>query len=66
MFIRFREVTANRYGDGERACTGKCKDRPRMHVRGQFYVSGGSFLKGCPLKPICPLLQPSTAAEGVR
>jgi hypothetical protein len=27
MFIRFREVTANRYGDGERACTGKCKDR---------------------------------------
>jgi hypothetical protein len=63
MFIRFRQMTAQRYGDGERECAGKCKDRPRHHVRGMFYVKGRTFLEGCPLKPICPLIKPRERLE---
>ena len=33
MFVRFRQITAQRYGDGERECVGKCKDRPRATIR---------------------------------
>ena len=63
MFIRFRQVKAERYGDGERICAGKCKDRPRYHVRGNFWVRGRTFLEGCPMKPICPLANPRIRLE---
>jgi hypothetical protein len=58
MFIRFREIAAQRYGDGERECVGKCKERPRYYPRwGQgFIVKGRTFLQGCPMKPLCPLV----------
>jgi hypothetical protein len=59
MFIRFREVTAQRYGEGERECAGACHDRPRYYARhgiGMF-VKGRTFLKGCPMKPLCPMVQ---------
>jgi hypothetical protein len=60
MFIRFRQMTAKRYGGGERQCAGKCKDRPRYHARYGVgsYVQGGTFLEGCPMRPICPLVEP--------
>jgi hypothetical protein len=47
MFIRFRQMTAERYGDGERECVGKCKDRPRYYARYGIgaYVKGGHFCK---------------------
>jgi hypothetical protein len=66
MFVRFREKTAERYGDGgcgtaahERECVGKCKDRSRYYPRwgAGFIVKGRTFLKGCPMKPLCPLVQ---------
>jgi hypothetical protein len=58
MFIRFREITAQRYGGGERECVGKCKDRPRHYPRwgAGFIVRGRTFLEGCPMKPLCPLV----------
>jgi len=65
MFVRFREMKAERYGPGERICAGKCKDRPRVYARHGIgmYVQGRTFLKGCPLKPLCPLAQPRTRLE---
>jgi hypothetical protein len=62
MFIRFRQMTAQRYGHGEgeeRECVGKCKDRPRYYPRwGEgFIVKGRTFLQGCPMKPLCPLVE---------
>jgi hypothetical protein len=49
MFIRFREVTATRYGgDGKRACVGKCKNRPRYYPRygdGVYVKSRTAFLQ---------------------
>ena len=33
MFIRFREITTERYGGGPRECVGKCKHRPRYYPR---------------------------------
>jgi hypothetical protein len=59
MFIRFREQTAQRYGRGKRECVGKCKDRPRQYPRYGvgMYVQGRTFLKGCPMKPLCPLVR---------
>jgi hypothetical protein len=58
MFIRFREMTAERYGEGKRECAGKCRDRPRYHARwvAGFIVKGRTFLQGCPMKPLCPLV----------
>jgi hypothetical protein len=58
MFIRFRQMTAERYGDGERECVGKCKDRPRTyaHYGKGMHVRGRTFLEGCPMKPLCPLV----------
>jgi hypothetical protein len=58
MFIRFRETTAQRYGGGERECVGKCKDRPRHYPRwgAGYIVRGRTFLEGCPMKPLCPLV----------
>ena len=63
MFIRFREMTAERYSGpygGERECIGKCKDRPRYYPRYGvgYHVKGRTFLEGCPMKPLCPLAQP--------
>jgi len=57
MFIRFRQVKAERYGDGERICAGKCKDRPRYCARhgAGMVVKGRTFVEGCPMKPLCPL-----------
>jgi hypothetical protein len=65
MFIRFREQTARRYGDGVRECVGKCKDRPRHYARYGVgvYVKGRTFVKGCPMKPLCPLAQPRRRLE---
>jgi len=65
MFIRFREVTSARYGDGERACVGKCKERPGYYPRYGvgLVVKGRTFLEGCPLKPICPLLKPTVRLD---
>jgi hypothetical protein len=71
MFIRFREKTAQRYGDmygagpSERECVGKCKNRPRYYARYGVgaMVKGRTFLEGCPMKPLCPLLQPRTRLE---
>jgi hypothetical protein len=68
MFIRFREVKAERYdgnraGPEDRICAGECKDRPRYHAARGFYVPGHTFLKGCPLKPICPLANPTVRLE---
>lgn len=61
MFVRFREKTAERYGGGEkdRECAGQCKDRPRTYPRYGIglVVKGRSFLKGCPMQPLCPLKQ---------
>jgi len=58
MFIRFREMTAQRYGDGKRECVGKCKDRPRYYPRYGLgmQVKGRTLLEGCPMKPLCPLV----------
>src|SRR5215831_15636388 len=58
MFIRFRQMTAKRYGDGERECVGKCQDRPRHYARHGIgmVVKGRRFLQGCPMKPLCPLV----------
>jgi hypothetical protein len=61
MFIRFREMTAERYSGpygGERECIGKCKDRPRHYARHGIgmMVKGRTFLQGCPMKPLCPLV----------
>ena len=58
MFIRFREITTERYGGGPRECVGKCKHRPRYYPRwgGGFIVKGRTFLEGCPMKPLCPLV----------
>jgi hypothetical protein len=58
MFIRFRQVKADRYGEGERICAGECKNRRRHHVRGSFWVPGRTLLEGCPMKPLCPLVTP--------
>jgi len=65
MFIRFREMTAQRCGDGARECVGKCKDRPRYYPRYGVgaYVKGRTFLRGCPMKPLCPLVQPRHRLE---
>jgi hypothetical protein len=65
MFIRFREMTAQRYGDGARECAGKCKDRPRYYPRYGVgaYVKGRTFLQGCPMKPLCPLVEPRHRLE---
>jgi hypothetical protein len=65
MFIRFREQTARRYGDGARECVGKCKDRPRCYARYGVgaYVKGRTFVQGCPMKPLCPLGQPRRRLE---
>jgi hypothetical protein len=65
MFIRFREMTAQRYGDGARECVGECKDRPRYYPRYGVgaYVKGRTFLQGCPMKPLCPLAQPRHRLE---
>jgi hypothetical protein len=59
MFIRFRQITAQRYGDGERECVGACRNRPRYYPRYGLglVVQGRTFLKGCPMKPLCPLVQ---------
>jgi hypothetical protein len=65
MFIRFRQTTAQRYGrrfsagPDERECAGKCKDRPRYYPRYGvgMVVKGRSLLRGCPMKPLCPLKQ---------
>jgi hypothetical protein len=66
MFVRFREVKAEArkrpgsYAWVKRACVGKCKDRPRYHLRGRhqdgmmWSAGGRTFLEGCPLKPACP------------
>jgi hypothetical protein len=63
MFVRFREVKAERYGRGfreERICAGECKNRPRSYPRYGvgMIVTGRTFLEGCPMKPICPLARP--------
>jgi hypothetical protein len=70
MFVRFREVKAERYDrngyGGERICAGKCKDRPRSYPRygiGMIVPSRRKFLEGCPMKPICPLAHPSVRLE---
>jgi len=65
MFIRFREMTARRYGDGARECIGKCQDRPRYYARYGvgFHVKGRTFLQGCPMKPLCPLAKPRHRLE---
>ena len=69
MFIRFREMKAQRYERGgfaaERICAGKCKDRPRYYPRYGVgaYVKGRTFLEGCPMKPLCPLAQPRHRLE---
>jgi hypothetical protein len=65
MFIRFREMTARRYGGGERECAGKCQDRPRYYPRYGvgFHVKGRTFLQGCPMKPLCPLAKPRHRLE---
>lgn len=62
MFVRFREMKAQRYGLGERECAGKCKDRPRHYPRYGLgmVVKGRTFLEGCPMKPLCPLKEPRT------
>jgi hypothetical protein len=59
MFVRFRKMTARRYGDGERECVGKCQNRPRHYPRyGQgVVVRGRTFVEGCPMKPLCPLVR---------
>jgi hypothetical protein len=51
-------MTAERYGKGERECVGKCKDRPRTyaHYGKGMHVRGRTFLEGCPMKPLCPLV----------
>jgi hypothetical protein len=58
MFVRFRQMTAQRYGDGERECAGKCHDRRRHYPRYGLgmIVQGRTFLEGCPMKPLCPLV----------
>jgi hypothetical protein len=58
MFIRLRKITAQRYGDGERECVGNCKDRPRYYPRwgAGFIIKSRTFLEGCPMKPLCPLV----------
>ncbi len=63
MFIRFRQVTAERHSaqytyGGERECVGKCKDRPRYYARYGLgmQMKGRTFLEGCPMKPLCPLV----------
>ena len=65
MFIRFRQVKAERYGDGERICAGKCKDRPRYCARhgAGMVVKGRTFVEGCPMKPLCPLTHPRIRLE---
>jgi hypothetical protein len=65
MFIRFRQVKAERYGDGERICAGKCKDRPRYYARhgAGMVVKGRTFVEGCPMKPLCPLAHPRVRLE---
>jgi hypothetical protein len=65
MFIRFREITARRYGEGERECVGKCKDRPRYYARHGIgmMVKGRTFREGCPMKPICPLVHKRSRLE---
>jgi hypothetical protein len=59
MFIRFRQKTAQRYGNGERECAGKCQNRPRYYARwgAGMIVKGRTFVEGCPMKPLCPLVQ---------
>jgi hypothetical protein len=59
VFIRFRQKTAQRYGDGMRECAGKCRHRPRYYARYGVgaIVKGRTFVEGCPMKPICPLVQ---------
>jgi hypothetical protein len=65
MFIRFREMKAERYGDGKRQCAGACKNRSRYYPRygAGMMVKGRTFLKGCPLTPICPLIKPRVRLE---
>jgi hypothetical protein len=65
MFIRFRQMKAERHGDGERLCAGMCKDRPRYYARygAGVFVKGRTFLEGYPMKPICPLARPRERLE---
>src|SRR5262249_39560954 len=39
-------------------CVGKCQDRPRHYARHGIgmVVKGRTFLQGCPMKPLCPLM----------
>jgi hypothetical protein len=70
MFVRFREMTAERYdkhdrrySGGERECAGDCKDRRRSYQYSEHGTFGRTFLKGCPLRPICPLKNPYRRLE---
>jgi hypothetical protein len=72
MFVRFREMKAQRYdkrghrwSGGERECAGNCKERRRVYPRwGEgVYVKGRTFVEGCPLRPICPLKKPHHRLE---
>jgi hypothetical protein len=72
MFVRFREMKAQRYdkcdhrwSGGERECAGNYKDRRRHYPRygAGIIVEGRTFVKGCPLRPICPLKKPHQRLE---
>ena len=66
MFIRFRTMTALRYGalygTSDRECAGKCEGRRRHYPRYGLgmVVKGQTLVDGCPMKPLCPLKEPRT------